>query len=590
MSSPGADDACPICLCSMDEGFSRPESCRHRFDLDCLTEWLRLSCPSCRAEFSSVYSYKMVEGKPALQKVEQMDPPAEAEPFEESTLLDFSFCEICSGATHEDLLLMCDHCDKGCSPRVVQVSKVQSVFLMTDVRGTPYNSQRNAWGTYTRRAKKRPADESPDHDNLSGLELDVKRSNICNSQNGQSAGIFSRSRFAIHLDSLLRTVVAYWEAVPEQSVKDKIEKIIKDGLVEGNEKDVTSVAVTMVSLSVFLVAIGLISTSDAGPHKASLFDDLVKKARHKNVELLELLGEALAVPVKSELTEANKMLDQILNDNHRHPTDQLTPLKKAVDYELKALTKKRECKKLLPQNASKSKTTCREAFALIADSLLRMVMAYWEAVPEQSGKDKIEKIINDGLVEGNEKDLTSVTAEMVSLQVFLVAVGLLSISDADTLPFFGELVKRASSQNRQVLVDLGEYLAKPVKPELTRASELLDKIMRQKKRQPVDQLIPLKGAARNELRALGKKKECKSRSKSAKKDNKACKEAFALIADSLLRTVMAYREAVPDQSVKDNIEKIINDGLVKGNELSLGKVIKMIAINFLKSVESKDSE
>ncbi|WKY13439.1 hypothetical protein Q1695_004344 [Nippostrongylus brasiliensis] len=532
MSSPGADDACPICLCSMDEGFSRPESCRHRFDLDCLTEWvkLRLSCPSCRAEFSSVYSYKMVEGKPALQKVEQMDPPAEAEPFEESTLLDFSFCEICSGATHEDLLLMCDHCDKG------------------------------------------------------------KRSNICNSQNGQSAGIFSRSRFAIHLDSLLRTVVAYWEAVPEQSVKDKIEKIIKDGLVEGNEKDVTSVAVTMVSLSVFLVAIGLISTSDAGPHKASLFDDLVKKARHKNVELLELLGEALAVPVKSELTEANKMLDQILNDNHRHPTDQLTPLKKAVDYELKALTKKRECKKLLPQNASKSKTTCREAFALIADSLLRMVMAYWEAVPEQSGKDKIEKIINDGLVEGNEKDLTSVTAEMVSLQVFLVAVGLLSISDADTLPFFGELVKRASSQNRQVLVDLGEYLAKPVKPELTRASELLDKIMRQKKRQPVDQLIPLKGAARNELRALGKKKECKSRSKSAKKDNKACKEAFALIADSLLRTVMAYREAVPDQSVKDNIEKIINDGLVKGNELSLGKVIKMIAINFLKSVESKDSE
>ncbi|WKY06525.1 hypothetical protein Q1695_006592 [Nippostrongylus brasiliensis] len=115
MSSPGADDVCPICLCSMNEGFSRPESCKHRFDLDCLTEWakLRLSCPSCRAEFSSVYTYKMVEGKPALQKVEKMEPPAEAEPFEESNPLDFTFCEICSGGMHEDLLLICDHCDRG---------------------------------------------------------------------------------------------------------------------------------------------------------------------------------------------------------------------------------------------------------------------------------------------------------------------------------------------------------------------------------------------------------------------------------------------------------------------------------------------
>ncbi|WKY06716.1 hypothetical protein Q1695_006695 [Nippostrongylus brasiliensis] len=44
---------------------------------------------------------------------------------------------------------------------------------LTDVRGTPYDSQRNAWGTYTRRAKKRPASQSTEHDDPSDQELDV---------------------------------------------------------------------------------------------------------------------------------------------------------------------------------------------------------------------------------------------------------------------------------------------------------------------------------------------------------------------------------------------------------------------------------
>ncbi|VDL80780.1 unnamed protein product [Nippostrongylus brasiliensis] len=165
------------------------------------------------------------------------------------------------------------------------------------------------------------------------------------------------------------------------------------------EKDVTSVTVKMVSLLVFLVAIGLISTSDAGPVKASLFEEFVKKGRSENEEVLKLLGDKLSAPVKSELTEANKLLDQILKDKKEHTTDHLPPLKRAVDYELNALKKKRECKSLSKNN--KKGKICNEAFALIADSLLRMVMAYWEAVPEQSGKDKIENIINDGLVEGN---------------------------------------------------------------------------------------------------------------------------------------------------------------------------------------------
>lgn len=115
MSSPGADDVCPICLCALDDSFSRPENCQHRFDLDCLTEWskLRLSCPSCRAAFCAVYTYKLVEGKPILHKVQKMEPPKEEEPFDEANPLDFTFCEICSGGMHEELLLICDQCDKG---------------------------------------------------------------------------------------------------------------------------------------------------------------------------------------------------------------------------------------------------------------------------------------------------------------------------------------------------------------------------------------------------------------------------------------------------------------------------------------------
>ncbi|VDM62261.1 unnamed protein product [Angiostrongylus costaricensis] len=115
MSLSTLDDVCPICLCSMDEEFSRPENCQHRFDLECLTEWskLRLSCPSCRSTFGAVYSYKIVGAKPVLFKVQKMDPPKEAEPFDETNPLDFTMCEICSGGQNEELLLICDQCDKG---------------------------------------------------------------------------------------------------------------------------------------------------------------------------------------------------------------------------------------------------------------------------------------------------------------------------------------------------------------------------------------------------------------------------------------------------------------------------------------------
>ncbi|KAK6011324.1 PHD-finger, partial [Ostertagia ostertagi] len=115
MSSPGADDVCPICLCPIEEEFSRPENCKHRFDLDCLTEWakLRLSCPSCRANFGAIYTYKILEGKPTLHKVQKMEQPTQVEPFDEANPLDFTVCEICSGGMHEELLLICDQCDRG---------------------------------------------------------------------------------------------------------------------------------------------------------------------------------------------------------------------------------------------------------------------------------------------------------------------------------------------------------------------------------------------------------------------------------------------------------------------------------------------
>ncbi|KIH47414.1 PHD-finger, partial [Ancylostoma duodenale] len=111
----GVDDVCPICLCPMDDGFSRPENCQHRFDLDCLTEWskLRLSCPSCRAEFGAIYTYEIVEARPKLVKVQKVEAPKEAEPFDETNPHDFTMCEICAGGQHEELLLICDQCDKG---------------------------------------------------------------------------------------------------------------------------------------------------------------------------------------------------------------------------------------------------------------------------------------------------------------------------------------------------------------------------------------------------------------------------------------------------------------------------------------------
>uniref|UniRef100_A0A158PC65 Transcription factor SPT20 homolog n=1 Tax=Angiostrongylus cantonensis TaxID=6313 RepID=A0A158PC65_ANGCA len=61
----------------------------------------------------ALYSYKIVGAKPVLFKVQKMDPPKEAEPFDETNPLDFTMCEICSGGQNEELLLICDQCDKG---------------------------------------------------------------------------------------------------------------------------------------------------------------------------------------------------------------------------------------------------------------------------------------------------------------------------------------------------------------------------------------------------------------------------------------------------------------------------------------------
>ncbi|KIH42877.1 PHD-finger, partial [Ancylostoma duodenale] len=70
-------------------------------------------CPSCRAEFGAIYTYEIVEARPKLVKVQKVEAPKEAEPFDETNPHDFTMCEICAGGQHEELLLICDQCDKG---------------------------------------------------------------------------------------------------------------------------------------------------------------------------------------------------------------------------------------------------------------------------------------------------------------------------------------------------------------------------------------------------------------------------------------------------------------------------------------------
>ncbi|VDL76227.1 unnamed protein product [Nippostrongylus brasiliensis] len=120
---------------------------------------------------------------------------------------------------------------------------------------------------------------------------------------------------------------------------------------------------------------------------------------------------------------------------------------------------------------------------------------------------------------------------MVSPPAFLLAVGMLAISDAapPKPPTFRELIEYGLQENIDAL-KLWDGLNLAGKMDLIEANKIFDEIL---KDEQGDHYYPLKKALRYELQALKEKKKCKSLSKKEKRDETACKKASSKIAVSL---------------------------------------------------------
>uniref|UniRef100_A0A1I7XNK6 RING-type domain-containing protein n=1 Tax=Heterorhabditis bacteriophora TaxID=37862 RepID=A0A1I7XNK6_HETBA len=112
------DESCAICLCSLLNEFAKPENCIHRFDRTCIKEWAKLkpSCPCCRTDFRRVFTYKTTGSGQTLIATDEFSPPANSVNdylFGDGNPHEFTMCEICHGGQSEELMLICDSCDKG---------------------------------------------------------------------------------------------------------------------------------------------------------------------------------------------------------------------------------------------------------------------------------------------------------------------------------------------------------------------------------------------------------------------------------------------------------------------------------------------
>ena len=105
---------CPICLESLAEADSigLPNSCAHAFCSDCITAWSKCSsnCPVDRLAFSYI-AVKDLEG--LTKDVLNVNTSSGGDIEIGSSFVDNIFCGICRGTQDENLLLLCDGCDKG---------------------------------------------------------------------------------------------------------------------------------------------------------------------------------------------------------------------------------------------------------------------------------------------------------------------------------------------------------------------------------------------------------------------------------------------------------------------------------------------
>lgn len=119
-------EKCPICLLKLtnDQEIGKPEICDHIFCFPCIEEWSKVmrTCPIDRKEFSKIKVFDNVENNHLLRTVEV----GEQISVKDYTAgeIEYTQCEICRSSEREDVMLLCDGCDKGIIILIHPVNKL----------------------------------------------------------------------------------------------------------------------------------------------------------------------------------------------------------------------------------------------------------------------------------------------------------------------------------------------------------------------------------------------------------------------------------------------------------------------------------
>ncbi|CAG9803649.1 unnamed protein product [Chironomus riparius] len=115
-SSANSDNAekCPICLLSFgSQEIAKPAVCQHAFCFLCIHEWSKVvkTCPIDRKEFKEIIVFENFDSSVPLRTV-GIGEQVSLKEFTNGEN-EYTQCEICRSAEREDVMLLCDGCDKG---------------------------------------------------------------------------------------------------------------------------------------------------------------------------------------------------------------------------------------------------------------------------------------------------------------------------------------------------------------------------------------------------------------------------------------------------------------------------------------------
>lgn len=108
-------EKCPICLLKLtnDHEIGKPAVCDHAFCFPCIEEWSKVmrTCPIDRKEFSQINVYENLEKNSFVRTVAVGKQISLNEYTAGET--EVTPCEVCRSIEREDVMLLCDGCDKG---------------------------------------------------------------------------------------------------------------------------------------------------------------------------------------------------------------------------------------------------------------------------------------------------------------------------------------------------------------------------------------------------------------------------------------------------------------------------------------------